>query len=136
MSKTIIASDPADQEFLTQVAAQDDDDILTEAIGTVLWKIVAQNAVSGGRKLSITADVIDAGRGLSRGPIRSYVMTNGTIDMKGVEQCATQAGTKSAAGTLADDPDATEVSVQAFRDAWNQISDRIKRARLVAGFAC
>jgi hypothetical protein len=135
MSKTIITSDPADQEFLASAADQGDE-ILTEAIGAVLWKIVSQNAVSGGRTLSIPPEVIDEGRALSRGPIRTYVTTHGTIDMKHVEECASQAGSKSADKTLATDPDATALSVKAFHDAWDEISGRIRRVGLVAGFAC
>lgn len=136
MPKNIIASDPADLEFLRNVANQNDDELLVEAIGAVLWKIVAQNAVSGGQQLSVGADVIDEGRGLSRSPIRTYVLTHGTIDMKQVEQCASQAGSMSAASTLAANPDATAISVKAFHDAWDTISKRIRQAGLVAGFAC
>jgi hypothetical protein len=135
MSKTVIASDPTDQEFLTK-ASEQGDEILTEAIGSVLWKIVSQNAVSGGKTLTVPADVIDEGRTLSRGPIRTYVTTHGTIDMKRVEECASQAGSKSADKTLAANPVATAISVKAFHDAWDEISGRIRRAGLVAGFAC
>ena len=135
MPKTIIASDPIDLQFLTS-AAQEGDEILTEAIGAVLWKIVSQNAVSGGRKLTVPPEVIDEGRGLSRTPIRTYVTTHGTIDMKRVEECASQAGSKSADKTLAANPDATELSVKAFHDAWDEISGRIRKIGLVAGFAC
>jgi len=135
MGKTIIASDPNDQQFLTKAADQGDE-ILCEAIGAVLWVIVGQNAVSGSKKLGVPSAVVDEGRSLSRGPIRTYVVTHGTIDMKQVEECASQAGSKAAAKTLAADPNATELSVQAFHDAWSEISGRIRRAGLTAGFAC
>jgi hypothetical protein len=135
MSKTVTTSDPADQEFLTK-AAEQGDEILVEAIGVVLWKIVGQNAVSGGKTLAVTPEVIDAGRALSRVPIRNYVTTHGTIDMKHVEECASQAGSKSADKTLAADPNATALSVKAFQEAWAEISGRIRKVLLVAGFAC
>jgi hypothetical protein len=135
MPKTIICSNPVDFAFLTEAAAQGDE-ILTEAIGVVLWKIVSQNAVAGGKTLSIPPDVIDEGRTLSRDPIRSYVATNGTIDMSKVETCASQEGSLSASKTLAADPNATAISVKAFGDAWREISGKLRRAGLVAGFAC
>ncbi|HTO08874.1 MAG TPA: hypothetical protein VMR86_17630 [Myxococcota bacterium] len=136
MAKDIIATNPVDQEFLTQVAAEDSDEILTEAIGAVLWRIVSANAISNGTKLAVPRDVIDEGRSLSRGPILTYVQTHQTIDMTQVETCASQAGSKSADYTLAANPDATAITAKAFHEAWDEISKRIRRARLVAGFAC
>ncbi|HTO53813.1 MAG TPA: hypothetical protein VMR50_10530 [Myxococcota bacterium] len=138
MGKKVTGTSPVRQAFLEE-ASQYGDDVLTEAIGSVLWCELAKNAVYGGKTLLVPGDVVLEGRKRSRDPILSYVQTHDPIEMRHVEGCARDCGSLAAEYTCTDpqygDPNATELSVEAYGDAWDAISDKIKGI-ITAGFAC
>ena len=138
MPKTVIATNKVYEAFLNDAAKYGDQN-LTEAIGTVLWCYVLEAA---GDDRDLPPATIDAGRALSREHIYSYVKSQPTtVDITGVEHCATDVGTLCKAST----PAKGDITPTVFCDAWIKVSNNMgmllqRLARDgkpgVRGFAC